>query len=81
MLRPEPAPLPYLDRVLARVAPAWALKRARERARHAALQAQVAADTRMPDRVRWIDGQRWVKVDSPPNAPWRSGGWRLEPLR
>jgi hypothetical protein len=84
MLTPEPAPLlylDYLDRVLALVAPQWALRRARARAAHAALTAQLEADRRAPRRVRWIDGERWVSVDPPPGTPTHAGGWKLEPYR
>jgi hypothetical protein len=75
----EAPPRPLLDRLLALVAPQWALRRARARAAHATLTAQLEADRRIPRRVRWIDGQRWVAVAPPPQAPERASGWRLDP--
>jgi hypothetical protein len=68
-----------IDRVLAFVAPQWALRRARARAAHARLTAQLEADRRTPRRVRWIDGERWVAVEPLPGAPERASGWKLEP--
>jgi hypothetical protein len=47
-----------LDRVLARLAPGWAQRRARARA----LRVQRAADLADPARLRVIDGERWVRV-------------------
>jgi hypothetical protein len=41
--------------------------------------AELEADRADPHRVRQIDGRIWRRVDSPPNAPERSGGYRLVP--
>jgi hypothetical protein len=56
----------YLDRVLAYLAPQWALRR--QRARAALHVEAVRAD---PQRVRYVDGLPWTRVDGPPNAPER----------
>ena len=56
----------YLDRVLAYLAPQWALRRQRARAalRFEALRAD-------PERVRMIDGRPWTRIDGPLTAPER----------
>jgi hypothetical protein len=54
MLTPD-APLTYLDRMVAYVAPTWALRRARHR-RTLYLEAQRALGL-----VRWEDGRPWVR--------------------
>jgi len=52
--------------VLAYLSPQWALRRQRARA---ALHFEAArAD---PDRLRYIDGGPWTRVDGPPTAPER----------
>jgi hypothetical protein len=55
MLTPN-APLTALDRVLAYLAPSWALRRARDR-RTFYLEAQ-----RDLDAVRWVDGVPYTRV-------------------
>jgi hypothetical protein len=75
MLTPASPPAPYLDRVLGWLAPQWQLRRLRARAALAELQADLAD----PSRVRRVAGERWRRIDSPPNAPERSGGYRLVP--
>ena len=65
MLTPASAPT-YLDRALGYLAPQWALRRQRARA---ALHFEAArAD---PERLRYIDGRPWTRVDGPPTAPER----------
>src|SRR5262245_66603307 len=65
MLTPAAAPT-YLDRVLAYLAPQWALRRQRARA-----VLHFEATRADPERVRWIDGRPWTRIDGPPTAPER----------
>ena len=55
-----------LDRLLAYVAPQFALRR--QRARAVLHFEGTRAD---PERVRWIDGRPWTRIDGPPTAPER----------
>jgi len=56
----------YLDRVFVYLAPQWALRR--QRARAVLHFEGTRAD---PERVRWIDGMPWTRIDGPPSAPER----------
>jgi hypothetical protein len=56
----------YLDRVLAYLAPQWALRR--QRARAALYFEALRAD---PERVRMVGGLVWTRIDGPPTAPER----------
>jgi hypothetical protein len=56
-----------------RLAPQWALRRARARAAHAAFIAQQELDCRYPE-VRYIGGERWRRRG--PTGAWQ---WELEP--
>jgi hypothetical protein len=62
-----PALLPLLERVLMRLAPQWALRRARARA----ALAQAQRDREHPENVRYIGGERWRRR--------ASGSWELDP--
>jgi hypothetical protein len=73
MLTPSSSPAPYVDRMLGWLAPQWQLRRLRARA----ALAELAADLADPSRVRRLEGERWRRVDGPPNAPERAGGYRL----
>jgi len=55
-----------LDRLLAYLAPQFALRR--QRARAVLHFEGTRAD---PERVRWIDGRPWTRIDGPPTAPER----------
>jgi hypothetical protein len=81
MLTPEtPGTLPYLERLLLRLAPQWALRRAKARAAHAALLARSELDRRHPENVRYMsNGERgrrrasgYWKIDAePPTERWQ----------
>src|SRR5262245_47070582 len=62
-----PAATPtYLDRVLAYLAPQCALHRQR-----APAVLHFEATRADPERLRWIDGMPWTRIDGPPSAPER----------